>query len=230
MLLEGLLSRQGARVTCVDSGGAAVERVRRDGADAFDILLTDIQMPDMDGYQTTARIHELAPALPVIGLTGNTEPEERALCLAAGMADHVPKPFDLEVLVAAIRHHARRLPQEPAAAVDWSGLMARYGNRESFVARLMATIRSSNAGTPAKLRAAVDLHDMMQLAVLAHTLKGTAGNLMASPLRELAARTERAAHVQAPDALTLGRQLATALEQTLSALEHWSLADSGGAR
>ncbi|MDP2829284.1 MAG: response regulator [Sulfuricellaceae bacterium] len=62
----------------------------------------DIQMPVMDGFEATRFIREMAPALPVIGLTAHALEEERDKCLAAGMVAHVTKPIDSGLLVAAI--------------------------------------------------------------------------------------------------------------------------------
>ncbi len=228
-MIQELLERQGAHLVCVDTGQQALERVKQAGGDSFDALLTDLQMPGMDGYQTAAQMRELAPSLPVIGLSGNTSAQERARCLDAGMVDLVPKPFDFELLVAVINRHARGHPLEPKkTGIDWVGLMSRYGNREGFVTHLVETIRSSQANTPAKLRAAAESKDMPQLSSLAHTLKGTAGNLMADTLRDLAARTERAAQSGAGEAATLARQLATILEETLAAPGPQSGAQQGG--
>jgi CheY-like chemotaxis protein len=91
----------------VDNGRAAVERVAASRPGTFDIVLMDIQMPEMDGYEATRRIHLLAPALPVIGQTAHAMAEEKAKCMDAGMAEHIAKPIDLDTLVASILRHAR---------------------------------------------------------------------------------------------------------------------------
>lgn len=70
---------------------------------AFNVVLMDVQMPVMDGLQATRWIHEIAPALPEVGLTAHALEEEREQCLAAGMVDVVTKPIDIKVLVDAIR-------------------------------------------------------------------------------------------------------------------------------
>jgi CheY-like chemotaxis protein/HPt (histidine-containing phosphotransfer) domain-containing protein len=77
----------------------------------------DVQMPVMDGLEATRRIGAMAPALPVIGLTAHAMAEERARCLVAGMVDHVAKPVDIDILVAAIRRQVRMTAQpEPGFA------------------------------------------------------------------------------------------------------------------
>ncbi|MEI6560082.1 MAG: response regulator [Rhodospirillaceae bacterium] len=227
LMLEELLTQQGARLVCVDNGRRAIERLRQEGTDAFDILLTDIQMPDLDGCQTAARVRELAPALPVVGLTGDVLPEEREAGLAAGMVEYVSKPFVFETLIAVIQRHARRPPAPVGLGIDWAGLIACYGNRDDFVARLAATIRTSHAGTARQLRAAAAARDMVQLARLAHALKGAAGNLMNAALQAQAERAERAAHAATPDAASQAVELAAAVEVMMATLAERAGADQG---
>jgi PAS domain S-box-containing protein len=106
-LLEENLRSSGARPALAEDGWEAVRRVREDGADAYDLVLMDIQMPELDGYEATRRIHEIAPGLPVIGQTAHAFGEEKDRCFAAGMVAHIAKPIDPEQLVELIRRHAR---------------------------------------------------------------------------------------------------------------------------
>lgn len=103
MVLEEILIEYGAHVILVENGKEAVECVIREGQDAFDVVLMDIQMPEMDGFEATRRILELAPGLPVIAQTAHAFSEERERCLAAGMVDHIAKPIDPEALKEMIR-------------------------------------------------------------------------------------------------------------------------------
>jgi len=73
-------------------------------------VLMDIQMPDMDGYEATRRLHVLSPLLPVVGQTAHALPEDREQCLAAGMVDHLAKPIDLRRLVSVVIRNARPRP------------------------------------------------------------------------------------------------------------------------
>ncbi len=105
LVLERALRLEGAEVAMVGDGRQAVARVLSDGPAAFDVVLMDIQMPEMDGYEATRRILEIAPALPVIGQTAHAMLDERLECLAAGMVDHVAKPIDFRRLVETMRKH-----------------------------------------------------------------------------------------------------------------------------
>jgi CheY-like chemotaxis protein len=102
LILEDLLTHEGAQVVFAENGQQALGRLEEAGLDAFDAVLMDIQMPVMDGYEAARRILARAPGLPIIGLTAHALAEERDKCLAAGMRDHVTKPIDVELLVTAI--------------------------------------------------------------------------------------------------------------------------------
>jgi PAS domain S-box-containing protein len=105
-----LLSYQGAVVTVAENGRVAIETLRASAA--FDCVLMDIQMPEMDGYEATRVIRgELGMAdLPIIAMTANAMVSDREAALEAGMDDHVGKPFDLDELIEAILRQAAAAP------------------------------------------------------------------------------------------------------------------------
>lgn len=107
-VIRGLLESDGARVVMAENGRLAVEQVARAGGKAFDIVLMDIQMPEMGGHEATRRILELAPDLPVIGQTAHAFAEEKATCMAAGMVAHISKPLDPDTLAELILRHTGR--------------------------------------------------------------------------------------------------------------------------
>ncbi len=105
LVLTELLAIEGAQVTMCDGGADALVRLQTLGRTAFDVVLMDIQMPGMDGYEATRQIRAFAPDLPVIGQTAHAMAEEHHKCRDAGMVDLVVKPIELEALVAAIKRH-----------------------------------------------------------------------------------------------------------------------------
>jgi CheY-like chemotaxis protein/HPt (histidine-containing phosphotransfer) domain-containing protein/anti-sigma regulatory factor (Ser/Thr protein kinase) len=107
LVIEDLLGHEGARLTTASNGQQALIRVHEAADDPFDLVLMDVQMPVMDGYEATRRIHALAPELPVIGLTAHAFPEERDRCLNAGMCAHLSKPVDIDLLVQTLRFWQR---------------------------------------------------------------------------------------------------------------------------
>ena len=215
MVLEDMLLSEGAMLTMVSNGREAVEAVARHGADAFQVVLMDIQMPEMDGYVATHKIREIAPGLPVIGQTAHAMAEERAKCLEAGMVAHIAKPIDLDILVKTILNHASR-PAAPAPAlmIDHDALAARYPGRPEFIARLLGVFATGAAARLAGLDEAIAAGNLRQIVELAHAVKGSAGNIMASPLADLARQTEHAARDSQPDALALAARLKDAIAAT----------------
>ena len=106
---QGLLKAAGAQVELADNGQLGVQAVAT-ATTPFDAVLMDIQMPVMDGYAATHAIrHELGLTdLPVIAMTANAMASDREACLAAGMTDHVGKPFDLPHLIHVLLTHTGR--------------------------------------------------------------------------------------------------------------------------
>jgi CheY-like chemotaxis protein len=99
----GLLTRRGHRVTVVASGREALVALQRD---AFDLILMDVQMPDMDGFEATAAIRarerETGGHIRIVAMTAHAMTGDRDRCLAAGMDDYLSKPIDQRSLFDAV--------------------------------------------------------------------------------------------------------------------------------
>jgi two-component system sensor histidine kinase/response regulator len=112
-----LLEDEGATVTLAGDGKQAVEQIA--AADPqFDVVLMDLQMPVMDGFAATRAIRKDLGLrdLAIVAMTANAMGSDRDACLAAGMNDHVGKPFELEALVQLLlRHAGQATPRSPAA-------------------------------------------------------------------------------------------------------------------
>lgn len=115
IMISESLADEGAEIVVVGDGLAAVSRVIADGADAFDLVLMDVQMPVMDvqmpvmdGYETTANLLTIAPDLPIIGQTAHAYGEEKDHCFTVGMVDHIAKLLNPDLLVEQILTHARK--------------------------------------------------------------------------------------------------------------------------
>ncbi|MFN3913786.1 MAG: response regulator [Aquabacterium sp.] len=103
LLVEELLAMAGLKPDSVDSGVAAVERLR---AQPYDLVLMDVHMPDMDGLQATRAIRALphGQGLPILAMTASVLQDERQACLDAGMDAHLAKPIDTQQLFQAVHH------------------------------------------------------------------------------------------------------------------------------
>jgi len=108
LIMHEILAEVGAEASFAEDGQQAVDAVRRDGGQAYHVVLMDIQMPVMNGFEATRAIRQLAPELPIIGQTAHALAEERDACFAAGMVDHISKPIDPDALFAMILMHVGR--------------------------------------------------------------------------------------------------------------------------
>ena len=105
VVARGMLEHAGASVALVENGQLAVDYLREHAAD-IDMVLMDVQMPVMDGFEATGHIrHELGLKLPVLAMTAGVMQSEQDQCLAAGMDDFIAKPVDIEQMLATISRH-----------------------------------------------------------------------------------------------------------------------------
>jgi CheY-like chemotaxis protein len=113
-LAQELLSFEGALVRSAENGLEELERLHTDGAGAYDVVLMDLQMPVMDGYEAVRRLRQMPSldAVPVLAMTAHAMAGDRERCLALGMQGHIAKPVDADALVALLQGH---LPPRKAA-------------------------------------------------------------------------------------------------------------------
>jgi two-component system, sensor histidine kinase and response regulator len=206
-------------------------------------------MPEMDGYQATARLRaqERFAALPIVAMTAHATTEERQRCVAAGMNDHVAKPIDPEALYDVLgRYHDRgRVPLPPVATapaevdpagppdvlpvVDGldavQGLRRVAGNRKLYL-RLLRQFVDGQVDAAERIGESLQRGERQVAERLAHTVKGTAGNLAAGLVQAAAGALEKAIRdgVEAVSLESLRARLGEALARLASALEPW-LAD-----
>lgn len=202
LVARELLEQEGALVELAEGGLSGIARLNEgEGEGAFDAVLMDIQMPDIDGYEATRRIRSDArfPNLPIIAMTANASEDDRKATLAAGMTAHLAKPIDLPQVVATLQRCVRWTadplpsPQAPGNSdvehID--SIMARFGGNHALLGRLSRQFAADLAASLAALQLAVACDDLGEAKRVLHTVKGTAGNLGARSLSALAGQLER---------------------------------------
>ncbi len=235
-----LLASQGVQVSLAQHGKEAIAALQAQADDYFDVVLMDLQMPVMDGYEACRRIREdeRYAQLPIIAMTAHAMLEERERCLALGMNEHVSKPIDPPALYDCLAKHYQAQEThvvqqiDADAELDFSNIpgldvaagLAHCAGRPALYARLLRAFVRDYGDLPAqlqdwgKLDAAQGKGEM-----LAHTLKGLSATLGMLELPEICAQLELASaqnQTTAPeDAQQLAQQLAKQLAQLLAPLQ-----------
>jgi len=204
----GLLKKLGLHADAVANGAEAIKALEMID---YDLVLMDVQMPEMDGLEATRRIRRpdsavRNPNVLIIAMTAHAMQGDCEKCLKAGMDDYIAKPVTLAALAEKL---AQRLcptpPGEPEAndtppSPDFSS--GAVFDRIGFLGRLMGDAEIAGAVIEvflddipkqiASLKAALDAGDMETIGNVAHTIKGAAANVGGEALRELASQIEEA--------------------------------------
>ncbi|HEY4941695.1 MAG TPA: response regulator [Rhizomicrobium sp.] len=198
-----VLDKAGHSVEIAENGHQAVDAVRRSD---FDVVLMDIQMPELDGVQATAQIRALGEpkgSIPIFAMTANAMSGSREEYLAAGMNDYISKPVQIPLLLAKLAGVASRAAgppplgepgdANPQRIVDLSKLAEIEAHLpRSHVADLIALYRTGTEQLMLDIAAARSVKDYVAIARLAHQIVSMAGNLGAERASLLARQLEMA--------------------------------------
>ncbi|MFL6659070.1 MAG: response regulator, partial [Massilia sp.] len=210
-----LLGAVGATVTTADAGRAAIDIVCK-GEQKFDLILMDIQMPDIDGYAATAAIHASlgAKAPAIIAMTANALATDRESALAAGMVDHVGKPFDLAQLIATILKHYAGMASEaaPTLTLDRTSALTRLGGNEGIYLGVLRGFPAEMAKIRIQVEEIAAGRRTESAAGAMHLLRGLAGMVGAARLAGLARIIEDAL-LGGASAESLARQLGILIDE-----------------
>ena len=233
-LATTLLEKRGHKVISVENGRRAVEAAMND---RFDLVLMDIQMPEMGGLEATQRIRERERGtqrhLPIIALTAHAMPEDRERCLAAGMDGYLAKPVRRDELFEAIEQavvipsEARHLHSAviPSAArdlhsVDVARLLENVDSDQDLLAALVNTFRVESAKLLELLAEGMRTSNAERVQRAAHRLKGSAGLFASESVTTMCARVEdRAAAGDLVSIAELTAQLPSAVSQLMFELD-----------
>jgi two-component system sensor histidine kinase/response regulator len=223
-----------------------IEALAASDAHDYDVIVMDCQMPEMDGFEATRRIRERQTTkgsrrrVPIIALTAYASPKDRERCVAAGMDDWLPKPFEVEDLYRLIARWApksKRIgeptrpqqiaalePANPKFALDEKVIRSLRGvsggDGPSLFEKLGRLYLESMPMDLADLESAIDRHSLETVNSIAHRLKSVAGNIGARELAALFNDLERnASTMQLHEANAALRKIKVEFERTAIALQ-----------
>jgi signal transduction histidine kinase/CheY-like chemotaxis protein/HPt (histidine-containing phosphotransfer) domain-containing protein len=229
-----VLKGAGVEVDIAATGAEAVHMVE---SRAYDAVLMDIQMPEMDGPEATGRIRRNPrhANLPIIAMTAHATSGVREEYLRAGMNDYVSKPFEPKALFAALARWARpggvapaSVPAStvapasvPAEVFDFDGFVAGVGGDVALGKRLVQTFADQRETYSEQIVCAVGAADWTGAGRLVHSVKGVSGALGATSLYDAAVALEReiTAMKTAPGAAAPGPSVAAALSRFTAAMD-----------
>ncbi len=235
-----ILEKWGLSVEVCDNGRDAVTRVNTGDEAPYDLILMDIQMPEMDGYEATRLIRKKHPNLPIVAITAHAITEHRIACLRAGMNDHIAKPFDVEDLKTKLsqwldlteqnqtgeRGVASGLPHS-LAGIDVPRGIARLGGKTDAFLKLLKCFGKFGPSYRDEIRTAAAEGNISEMGRAAHKLRGAAGTVSATAVQGAAANLEKAmARGETADLHALVEEVESAMAVVLGAIAHLTMAPS----
>jgi PAS domain S-box-containing protein len=199
-----LIERRGHSVIVAENGREAVEAIERH---KFDLVLMDVQMPEMGGLEATRVIREKEKGsghhLPIIAMTAHAMQGDREQCLEAGMDGYLAKPIDPKTFLQTVEGiSARSVGSESAeneetaglaGALDGKALLARFSGNRKLLRNIVKAFREDCPRMMGRIRNALTARDAVALADSAHALKGSIGNFGDSAALETTREMEKAA-------------------------------------
>lgn len=210
LLIEALLEKMGLEVLIAEDGNVALQKAL---TEEFDLILMDIQMPNMDGHEAMRALRAKGMATPIIALTAHAMKGDEIEFIKAGFDGYLSKPIDryelTDMLGRYLMCHHEALPGDTAARrhkapvtaadelpceemIDWGRLMAR-GFDEMLIEKIMPTCIAGNREHLEKLASAIEQGQSTDVKFYAHAIKGSTGNMSVVKLSDLAADLEELA-------------------------------------
>jgi signal transduction histidine kinase/CheY-like chemotaxis protein/HPt (histidine-containing phosphotransfer) domain-containing protein len=188
----GLLERRGHRVSVANNGREAVDAVMREG---FDIVLMDVQMPEMGGIEATAEIRKREVTsgahVRIIAMTAHAMSGDRDRCLAAGMDGYLSKPINQPMLLKVVEQGGNGEQPPARPAIDQPALLARVGGDLELMHEVIRLFMEDCPMRLSTIHAAILGGDAEALRNGAHALRGAAGTLSAGGVVDAALVLER---------------------------------------
>lgn len=218
-IAEEFLKQEGALVDSVENGEVALNRIiDANYKDYYDLILMDIQMPVMDGFEATRKIRVLNANIPILAMTARTMSSERDECLKSGMNDHISKPIDPQALCHVILKYVKpkskdgvsdaaieaseppvtkeeksdaiRAEATKILEIDWEMLTNRLGDNQDLILTLLTVFAEIHSGMADEMETALETRNEALLKQKLHTNRGVLGNIDATNLYQQVCKME----------------------------------------
>jgi signal transduction histidine kinase/CheY-like chemotaxis protein/HPt (histidine-containing phosphotransfer) domain-containing protein len=189
-LVHHLLEQWQIDFDIVNNGAEAVQVLSIRGNE-YDMVLMDIQMPEMDGYTATEKIRfDLHLNLPIIAMTAHALAGEKEKCIGAGMDDYISKPIDEQLLYKLIHKYAQALSESEVAVIDMDYLRSLSKGDKEFERNMMQAFTEQIPRELNELKTAISKRNYKKIALVAHTMKSTVSYLGIQQLTPLLEQIE----------------------------------------
>ncbi len=210
-----ILEKFGCPLAVANNGQEAIDILEREGGNAFDLVLMDVQMPVMGGFEATSVIRDreckTGGHLPIVAMTANAMKGDREKCLAAGMDDYISKPVDIARLRGLLQRmssgrsrlsedsmngdrttkEAAGLPESThECPIDFDKAMENLGGERELFEEVLELFVQTIPQIRQDLETAIASKDASRLRLVAHGLKGSAANVCAESARQVAEQIE----------------------------------------
>ena len=207
-LVTTILEKRGHTIVQVEDGKQACDALTAAGATPFDVVVMDLQMPEMGGLEATQVIRQREVAtgrrVPIVALTAHAMKGDRDRCLAGGMDEYLSKPIDTPLLIATVeslddRSRSASAPERDAttatrhdslAVFDEPAALRRTGDDRELLKELVALYRADAPVTLRQIAKALAARNAEALRVAAHTLKGSVATVGGTSAKHAAATLE----------------------------------------
>jgi CheY-like chemotaxis protein len=227
-----LLEKYGHTVGVATNGRKALEELEKE---SYDLILMDVQMPEMNGWEATQAIREKEMStgahIPIVAMTAHAMKGDKERCLAAGMDAYLTKPIRTQELLSVldeIGSHKTGPPfpldipskKTPTDAIDLEATLERLDGDRNLFQELTELFKDDCPRMVERMRRAIVLCDAKSLEACAHTLKGSSANLGAMAVSHAAGEIERLARTGSTESTSVEfRVLQGEIERLFSALE-----------
>lgn len=195
LIASSILDQAGFRVSITDNGKEGVDFFRERGNE-LDLILMDLHMPVLNGFEASIQIREIDESIPIIALTADAISGSEEACRAAGINHYISKPFEPESFVKTVLSVIRTTKRNPASAkdqwvIDKAAGIRNLGGDSTLYHLVLAEYYKENRDTPKLLSEAIESKQFEEAIKIVHKIKSSSGSIGAQSLYDAAIELQK---------------------------------------